>query len=160
MRGKDHIREAAQHGKFAVLQRIAHMVKVEQAVLIFHNVQAGCADLAAFQPVYQRFRVNQGAAGGVDQHNAVFHLGNSVGIDHMAVGGGGVGVQGDDITALVQGIQVHILGILAGFIVGVQVVSQQLATKAAQVAQHSAANVAGADHTHRHTGDVAAHLAA
>ena len=78
----------------------------------------------------------------------------------MAVGGGGVGVQGDDITALVQGIQVHILGILAGFIVGVQVVSQQLAAKAVQVAQHSAANVAGADHTHRHAGDVAAHLAA
>ena len=48
--------------KFAVLQRIAHMVKVEQAVLVFHNVQAGCADLAAFQPGDQCITVDQLAA--------------------------------------------------------------------------------------------------
>ena len=77
-------------------------MRVERLVgggLVGVHVQTGGADLAALQTGEQGGLVDVGAAGGVDDDDAVLHLGNALGIDERAaVDRGSVAV--DDLAVL------------------------------------------------------------
>ena len=64
--------------------------------LVGVHVQTGGADLAGLQSGQQGGLVHVGAAGGVDDHHAVLHLGNALGVDESAAVHSG-SVDGDEV---------------------------------------------------------------
>lgn len=52
--------------------------------LLCVNIQTCCADLTGLECGKQRVLVDIGSAGGVDDHNAVFHLGDAVCVNQSA----------------------------------------------------------------------------
>ena len=75
--------------------------------LVGVHVQTGGADLAGLQSGQQRILVHVAAPGGVDDHHAVLHLGNALGVDERAAVHSG-GVDGDEVGLGQQLIHLHI----------------------------------------------------
>ena len=76
-----------------------HRVGVERNVgrgLVGIDVQTGGADLAAVERVKKRSLVDVGAAGGVDDDDAVLHLGDALSVDESAAVDSG-SVDGDEV---------------------------------------------------------------
>ena len=77
-----------------------HRMAVERLVgggLVSVNVKTGSADLAGFEGGEKRSLVNVGAAGGVDNNNAVLHLGDALSIDEGAAVNSG-SVDADEVS--------------------------------------------------------------
>ena len=68
-------------------------------------------------------------------------------------------MDGDDVGLPVQGVQIHILGVLADGVVLVHVVGQDAAAEAAEALDDGEADLAGAHDAHGHGAQLAAHLA-
>ena len=71
----------------------------------------------------------------------------------------GVRVQRDNVTLRVKLVQRDVVGVLPDRVVRVEVVGQNLAAEAAQMADDRLADLARTDDTHRAAGNIAAHLA-
>ena len=135
------------------------MGNVDNAGLTGEGVHKQRADLLSLNGLDDGVDVHQLAAGIVDQHHAVLHLGKGLAVDHA----GGLrqqrGMNGDDVGLTVQGVQIHILGILADGVVFIHVVGQNPAAKAGQALDDGVADLAGTHDAHGHGAQLTAHLA-
>ena len=159
-----HVDEGAQ-----VLQlEVGHAGGADDVLVVGHMDDAGlagegiheqCAELAGLHGLGNGVDIHQLAPGVVDEHHAVLHLGDGLAVDHA----GGLrqqrGMDGDDVGLTVQGVQIHILGILADGIVLIYVVGQDAAAEAAEALDDGEADLAGAHDAHGHGAQLAAHLA-
>ena len=96
--------------------------------LVGVHVQAGSPDLAGLQSGQQRILVHVAAPGGVDDHHAVLHLGNALGVDERAAVHSG-GVDGDEVGLGQQlGVMAKAIGmkVIAFDIYQIPVISEQL----------------------------------
>lgn len=111
------------------------------------DVEADGADLAGLQAVDDRLGVDEGAARGVDQDEAVLGAGDRLGVDEMVRLGGERAVQRDDVGAgdEVVALDIGDADLLQGVHL-VAVVRQHLAAEAqAEGARDEGADAAGAD---------------
>ena len=74
-------------GAGADVRRADHLRQFEQLAvrqrLVLKDIQRGAGHLARADGVVQRFLVDHAAAGAVDDADAIFHLGDHLGVDHV-----------------------------------------------------------------------------
>ena len=120
-------------------------VAEDVVVLLLVHVQAGSADLAGADALDERLGVDEAATCGVDEDHAVLHLVDGVGVDHVAVAVEQRTVQGDEVGAAKQLIELDILDHALEGGVLVDVIAEDLHAKAVADADHGGADLAGAD---------------
>ena len=83
MRRYNHVGHGDQPDQHIVFNDAVRPVLIEQLRLLFIDVQTRRADFTALESVNERFRVDQSASGGIDDHDARLHPGNGGSADHV-----------------------------------------------------------------------------
>ena len=83
MRRQQNIVECQQSSQNVVFQHLSREILEEVFAFFFVHVETRGADFAGLQRVDQRFRVDQPAASGVDDHHAPLHRRDAAGVDQM-----------------------------------------------------------------------------
>ena len=97
-----------QSGQSLVMFFQVASVFEEVFMFFFANVHTYATEFASFNCVSQSFGVNQTATSNVDEDNAVFHLSDSILVDHVSCCGHQRAVDGDNISTSIQFIQSYI----------------------------------------------------
>ncbi|KAJ8561830.1 hypothetical protein ON010_g7849 [Phytophthora cinnamomi] len=140
-----HVREREQAGQRFVADDGARAVRVEVLALALEHVEADRADLAALEAVHQSLGVDQAAAARVDDHDAVLHLGDALGVDRVLGRREQRAVQRDDVGAGPHLVQRHVLHAVAqGLGILHHIVAQHLGAEAGGDASEERANLARA----------------
>lgn len=83
MPGDNHVWKGEQASKDVILNNPIGQILKEQVGLFLVDIQRESADFAGFESLNCRFGVDQCPAAGVDQHDAVLHLLQSMNVDKM-----------------------------------------------------------------------------
>ena len=83
MRRQDHVRARDEQRERVVVDDRVGAVLVEEVRFLLVDVQPGAAHGAAVQRVQQRFAVDQRAARGIQDKDALFHLGEGVAVQDV-----------------------------------------------------------------------------
>ena len=130
MRADNHIGIGTKDRQTWIVKRLAHTVKVVQTALMLHHIQSCKTDFAALDTIDQRIRVDQGTTGTVNNNHVLLHLCNGICANHMIIILGCRCMEGNNITL---------------FIKSLQIISQHLTAKSAQVTNHGTTDPAGSD---------------
>src|SRR5678815_60174 len=84
---------------------------VAQDAFILEHIEAGATDLSAIERFAQRLRVDERAAGGVDDQHATFASAEGLAIEQVVILRGERGVQRDDVRPREQIIELYELEI-------------------------------------------------
>ena len=93
---------------FPVGEDVRAQVPVHDLLVVLHDVQPEGTDLAGLHRIDQIFRVHQGAAGAVDEDDAVLHLCNRIPIDHVPCLLRQRHVERDDVAPLIEFLEGYI----------------------------------------------------
>ena len=145
MRADNHIGIGTKDRQTWIVKRLAHTVKVVQTALMLHHIQSCKTDFAALDTIDQRIRVDQGATGTVNNNHVLLHLCNGIYADHMIIILGCRCMEGNNITLFIKSLQICILRILLHFVIFIEIISQHLTAKSAQVTNHGTTDPAGSD---------------
>lgn len=153
---EQYIGEGPQDGHIVLGKNIAHAAVIVQAVFIFQYIQGSGSDLSGTQGSDQGFFIDELAAGGIDDDGILLHLSQGFIIDQVVVGGGRIGMEGDDIAFLQQGIQIGIGAVLSDSVIGIEIIGKDAAAEAGKMFDDGGADLSRADDADCTGADVAA----
>ena len=145
------------------MRRRDQVVETEQRVLLgglfLEHVKGGTGHLAAFKRCLEVRFDDQATAGAVHDAHAILHLLDRSRVDDVARGVGQRRVQGDDVGALEQLVQFHLLD--AHFLGPLRrqerVIAHHLHAQAQRPIAHDGADIAAADDAQRLGGQLDTH---
>ena len=146
-----HVGHHEQTSQHVVVDHLVAAVFVEVVSLFFIHVETGRADALGAQALDEVFGVDELTAAGVDNHHAGFHLGDALGVDDVLRFGREGAVERDDVALGVELVEFHDLHIilLRKFVIGIEVVGQDVHAETAQNFDEFLGDAAHADETGR-----------
>ena len=111
MRRDDHVGHGQEAGQQLVVQDVAGAVLEENVRFLLVNVEAGGTDPPRLDALQECLRVDQSAAGRVQDDNALLHPRDRVRVDHVPRLLRQRAVKRDDIAPLEQLLKRHIFDI-------------------------------------------------
>ena len=100
--GDEDVGEGKQAGKQVVLEDLGGAVFKKEAGLLLVDVDGEVADVALLQAADDGGGVENSTAAGVDEKDALFHLGKGVVVDQVPGGGKQGNVEGENVEMTVS----------------------------------------------------------
>ena len=123
---------------------IVFMVLEDILMLLFIYIQPDSEELVLADPAHQVIRIDQAAAGRVDQDYTVFHLVDGVDVDHVVRLFNERAMQGDQVALRKKLIQAHVLNEIK-ILVRIHVIAKHPHAVAFADTGHGGADLAGSD---------------
>ena len=143
VRGDHHVGEGQEPRGDGMLQDLVGAVLIYVGTFLLIYIQTHAGELTGADAFDQVVSLDQRAAGGVDQQDAVLHFLNGLMIDQVVGAVHERAVQGDQVALGQQLVQRHIGGDVLQIRVLEYVVCQDLHAKAVADPRHSRADLAG-----------------